>query len=146
MHSFNKYLPPPRSGRPHGKDPSPLHPWKAASLPLSKTLLSTPCGSCSVKEQRMEFICFEASPSPSRLPATQGFFILPPRLPLGGLPYQGYAMGQMTSETGIPSPNCRPRSLKRWDLVMCFHGLSQRPLEEHIRAIPTSQSTGGGQS
>lgn len=110
--------------------------------PLAKPLSLQLCGSCSVKEQRMEFICFEDFLSPSSLPTTQGSFVLPPRLPLGGLPYQGYAMGQITSETGILSPNCRSCPLKRWDLVLCFHSLFQKPLERHIRAIPTSQSTG----
>ena len=107
--------------------------------PLAKPFFLWPCGSCSVKEQRMEFICLEGSLGPSSLPATQGSFILPARLPLGGLPYQGYVMGQMTSETSISSPSCGPCPLRSCDLVMCFHSLTQRPLQGYIRAVPTNQ-------
>lgn len=58
-------------------------------------------------------------------------------------------MGQMTSGTSIPSRDCRPCPLKRCDLVMCFHDLSMETHGlvggAHMRAVPTSQSSGGGQ-
>lgn len=73
MHSFNRYNCYQGGADSMERAPVPLLSYSCIHCPLAKPFFQWPCGSCSVKKQGKEILCFEDFLNPSRQPATQGW-------------------------------------------------------------------------